>query len=57
MPFPPEQRLFIVEHYFRTAYQVHFPAAEPNKSAIFLFENQRRHPSQSFYKCKFVETG
>jgi hypothetical protein len=48
MPFSTVQRVFIVEHYFRTqsyeavkhAYQVHFPdAAVPNKSTIFCLDS------------------
>jgi hypothetical protein len=49
MPFLTMQRVFIVEHYFRTqsyeavkhAYQARFPdAAVPNKSTIFRLVNR-----------------
>jgi hypothetical protein len=63
-PFSTVQRVFIVEHYFRTqsyeavkqSYQVNFPdAAVPNKSTISGLKNQWRYFSQIFYG--YVETG
>jgi hypothetical protein len=64
MPFSIMQRVFIVEHYFRTqsygavkqAYQMHFyDAAEPDSSTMFRLVNHLLISSQSFYEC--VETG
>jgi hypothetical protein len=65
--FSTVQRVFIVEHYFRTlSYEVVKLTAIsgalflmllylPNKSTISRLGNQRRYSSQNFYE--YVETG